>query len=165
MKYSTLPLAIPYPAVQSGGMRAVAIATPDITVPFSRRDISKMPANPPKSAMSTSYIVGLVLARSSVGLSRSRGEMRKYRQDAITLITIIITRFFSESLISAVSLVPRPRPSPKIGPMSGDMSMAPMITGMEFTLRPTDAIMMENTRIQTFGPRKLMLPLMLETAA
>ena len=39
-----------------------------------------------------------------------------------------------------------------IGPMSGDTSMAPIITAVEFTLRPIEARNMANTRIQTFRP-------------
>ena len=37
------------------------------------------------------------------------------------------------------------------------MSIAPIMTGMEFTLRPTDAMMIAIARIQAFGPRKYML--------
>ena len=46
--------AIPYPTVQSGGIRAVAIATPESTVPFSFLVFSNIPAVPPKKAISTS---------------------------------------------------------------------------------------------------------------
>lgn len=53
-KNCMLPLASPNPAVQSGGMRAVAMATPEITVPFSFLHCSNMPAAPPNNAISTS---------------------------------------------------------------------------------------------------------------
>ena len=66
----------------------------------------------------------------------------------------ITIRFLRELRISWVSLVPRPRPNPMIGPISGEISIAPMMTGMELTFRPTDAMMMAVPRIQTFGPRK-----------
>ena len=75
-------------------------------------------------------------------------------QEASRLIPTIIKRFRKAFPIRLVSLIPRPRPTPTIGPIRGDISIAPIITAVELMLRPTDAIMMENARIQTFGPRK-----------
>ena len=43
---------------------------------------------------------------------------------------------------------------PFMGPIRGDMSMAPMITAVELTLSPTDAMMMANIRIQRLVPLK-----------
>ena len=65
------------PNVHKGGMRAVAIATPERTVPFSLRESSNIPAIPPKKAMKTSYTEGLVRAINSVGLSISKGVTMK----------------------------------------------------------------------------------------
>ena len=67
---------------------------------------------------------------------------------------IITSRFLNADLIRGVSLVPRPRPMPIIGPISGDTSIAPMITAVELTFRPTEASTIAHTRIQTFGPLK-----------
>ena len=53
-----------------------------------------------------------------------------------------------------MSLIPNERPIPKIGPISGDMSMAPMMTGIELMLSPMDAMIIENARIHAFGPLK-----------
>ena len=145
---------MPYPAVQRGGMRAVAMATPEITVPFSLRLSSKMPASPPNRAIITSYMVGFVLASSSVGLASFRGVTRKYTVAATTLMDIITSRFLNADLMRAVSLVPSPSPIPMIGPMRGDTSIAPMITAVEFTFRPTAASTMAHTRIHTLGPLK-----------
>ncbi len=55
-------VARPYPTVQSGGMSAVAIATPGMTLLAFFLVLPMPPAMPPKSAMSTSQSVGLVLA-------------------------------------------------------------------------------------------------------
>ena len=99
-------------------------------------------------------MVGLVLARSSVGLDRLRGVIRKYRVAARSAIPIITARFFSEVTMNFMSLVPSEKPIPKIGPIRGETSIAPMMTGMELTFRPTDAMTTENARIQAFGPRK-----------
>ena len=47
-------LAKPKPAVQSGGIKAVAIATPGIGLPLSSRVSEITPTNPPTKAISTS---------------------------------------------------------------------------------------------------------------
>lgn len=55
MKNLNCPVASPKPAVQSGGISAVAIATPGMTVELrSLRDCATIPARPPKKAISTS---------------------------------------------------------------------------------------------------------------
>ena len=52
---SHLPFAIEYPQVHSGGIRAVAIATPGITLlTLSSLVCPIIPASPPKKAMRTS---------------------------------------------------------------------------------------------------------------
>lgn len=48
------PVAKPKPAVHSGGINAVAMATPGIGLPFSTRVIAITPTKPPKKAISTS---------------------------------------------------------------------------------------------------------------
>ena len=101
-------------------------------------------------------MVGLVLARSSVGCSKVRGDTMKYSVEA-NMDTMTITRKFFKAFFSkSVSLVPRPSPKPMIGPIRGEMSIAPMMTGMELTFKPIDAITMAQMRIMTFGPLKYM---------
>ncbi len=97
-------------------------------------------------------MVGLVRASSSVGFTGDRGEIRKKRVDATRLMSTMMMRFFNAARRRSKSWVPRERPMPMIGPMSGEMSMAPMMTAVELTFRPTEAMTMENARIQTFGP-------------
>ena len=67
---------------------------------------------------------------------------------------IITIRFLNADLMRGVSLVPMPRPMPMIGPMSGETSIAPMMTAVELTFSPTEASTMAQTRIHTFGPLK-----------
>ena len=70
------PLAIEYPHVHSGGMSAVAMATPGITLlVVSLRVVATAPAKPPAVAMRTSQMAGFVRASSSavgalMGVSR-----------------------------------------------------------------------------------------------
>ena len=73
---------------------------------------------------------------------------------AIILIATIIPKFFKASFSRGKSLVPKPRPRPRIGPIRGEMSIAPIITGMEFRFKPTDAIIMAQARMKTFWPLK-----------
>jgi hypothetical protein len=63
--HNQLPCAREYPAVHSGGMSAVAIATPGTTFEKLRRVSAMIPAQPPKKAINTSQRVGLVRASNS----------------------------------------------------------------------------------------------------
>jgi hypothetical protein len=56
--------------------------------------------------------------------------------------------------------MPSAKPAPTIGPIKGEISMAPMITAFEFTLRPTDAITIAQANIHKFGPLKVIFALM-----
>jgi hypothetical protein len=42
-----------------------------------------------------------------------------------------------------------------MGPIKGDMSIAPMITTVEFILSPTEAIILAKIKIQRFVPLKI----------
>ena len=99
---------------------------------------------------------GLVLASSSEGFLRFSGLRMKKRVDAAILITTITRKFSIESLTSRLSRMPRPNPKPSIGPMTGDMSIAPMMTGMELTFNPTDAMMIAQARMNTLCPLNAM---------
>ena len=65
VKKCIFPVANPKPAVHKGGINAVAMATPLMTLknPFFVK--ATIPASPPKKAMSTSKNVGDVRAKSS----------------------------------------------------------------------------------------------------
>ena len=43
----------------------------------------------------------------------------------------------------AASLIPTPKPNPMIGPMSGEINIAPITTAVESTFNPMLAITME----------------------
>ena len=74
---SHLPFAMEYPQVHNGGISAVAIATPGITVfALSCLVCPMIPASPPKKAMSTSKNVGPVLANNSA-VGSLTGDKRK----------------------------------------------------------------------------------------
>ena len=74
---SHLPFAIENPQVQSGGIKAVAIATPGITVfVLSSLVCPMIPAIPPKNANRTKKKVGDVLASNSA-VGSLTGDKRK----------------------------------------------------------------------------------------
>ena len=53
-----------------------------------------------------------------------------------------------------MSLMARDIPIPKIGPISGEINIAPITTAVEFALRPTDAMKIEQIKIQEVCPLK-----------
>ena len=60
--------------------------------------------------------------------------------------------------------MPKPNPKPNMGPITGETNIAPMITGMELTFKPTEAIMMAQARMKTLVPLKAMFFRMLVLA-
>ena len=79
-------------------------------------------------------------------------------------MTNITRKFRNAFFSSSASFVPRESPMPMIGPISGEISIAPMMTAVELTFRPTEAMMIEKARIHTFGPRN-QIPLRICSAA
>ena len=68
-------------------------------------------------------------------------------------MAIIMKRFFNDLRKSSPSEIPIDRPSPMIGPMSGEISMAPMMTAVELTLRPTEAMIIAKKSTHTLSAR------------
>ena len=50
------------------------------------------------------------------------------------------------------TLIAIDKPNPKIGPIRGEISIAPITTGIEFAFKPTDATNIEHIKIQAVGP-------------
>ncbi len=48
----------------------------------------------------------------------------------------------------SMSLIPMDKPTPKIGPISGEINMAPITTAGELVFKPMEAIKMEKIKIQ-----------------
>src|SRR6056300_1514025 len=135
-----------------GGIRAVAMATPGITLDFSFLDPAKIPARPPKKATTTSNSVGFVRANNSFEASEI-GLIRKYKDEAKSPIPTATPRFFALLESSLKSLMPELSPIPIIGPMSGEINMAPITTAVELTFSPMEAMMMLKIKIHRVNPR------------
>ena len=72
------------------------------------------------------------------------------------LMDTIIRKFSIDSLTRRLSWMPRPKPKPWMGPITGEMSMAPIMTGIELTFSPTEAIMIAQARMNTLCPLNAM---------
>ena len=130
-----------------------------MTLFFSFREPARIPVNPPNNATNTSRNVGFVLANNSLPAS-SIGEIRKYSAEDATAMPVATPKLTKDFRTVAASLIPTPSPKPMIGPINGEISMAPMTTAVESTFRPMLAITIENTKIQTLNPRNSMSFLM-----
>lgn len=67
--------------------------------------------------------------------------------------TTISEKLRSDFLSRSKSLIPRDNPTPMIGPMSGEISIAPMMTAAELTFSPSEAIIVAKISTQRFIPR------------
>ncbi len=72
-----------------------------------------------------------------------------------TLMSVATPKFFSDRFSRSRSLMPTARPMPMMGPMSGEMSMAPMMTAVELTFSPSEAMKMAKMSTQRLAPLKL----------
>lgn len=94
---------------------------------------------------------GLVLDNSSEDSSLS-GKNEKNKYAVRTLKTTITEKLRTDFLRVSKSLIAIDKPKPKIGPIRGEISIAPITTGIELAFKPTDATNIEQIRIQAFGP-------------
>jgi hypothetical protein len=76
--------------------------------------------------------------------------------EANKLNTIIIPKFFTDCLSVMTSFKANDIPTPKIGPIKGEINMAPITTAVEFAFKPIDATKTANIKIQAVAPLKVM---------
>ena len=93
--------------MHSGGISAVAMATPGIRFDLTRRVTPITPARPPNRAISTSQIDGVVRASSSEWACVS-GVNQKYKVDASKLMNAAKPKLNSDERINAESFTPAP---------------------------------------------------------
>ena len=96
-------------------------------------------------------MVGEVRASSSERAS-TNGVMRKKMVAVATLKAVVIKKLFSERFISSKSFRPTESPTPMIGPINGEISMAPIMTAVELTFNPREAMKMAKIRIHRLAP-------------
>ena len=108
-------------------------------------------AKPPKKAINTSLISNDDLDNNSED-SSFIGIIAKNIYAVITLKKTITKKFIKEFLSVSTSFVAIENPNPKIGPKRGEINMAPITTGVELALRPTDAIKIEQINIHAVVP-------------
>ena len=129
------------------------MATPGITFPLLLVELATIPARPPKNAIKTSYTVGWVRANNSLCASLI-GEIRKKSVEVITLNTVAVAKLRKARLIRSKSEIANPRPNPIIGPIKGDINMAPLITAVELIFKPKEATNVAKIRTHRFVPLK-----------
>ena len=142
----------------------MAMATPGITLDFSFLEPARIPARPPKNATRTSNKVGFVRVNSSLE-GAEMGETKKYTAETNRPIPTATPRFFTDLVSNLKSLIPRLNPSPMMGPIRGEINMAPITTAVESTFKPIDAMKMEKMRIQRLNPPNSISFLMPSTVA
>ena len=64
----------------------------------------------------------------------------------------MVAKFINDFLSVSISLIAIDNPIPKIGPINGEINMAPITTAVESALRPIDATKIEQTKIQAVAP-------------
>ena len=118
-------------------------------VPFFVRAI--ISAKPPKKAINISLISGSTLPISSL-VSACKGKNLKNKKAVNKLNINIVPKLITDFLSVSISFVAMENPSPKIGPINGEISMAPITTAVESALRPTEHTKIEQTKIHAVAP-------------
>ena len=108
-------------------------------------------ASPPKKAIKISLISGLVRANNSE-VSALMSKIQKYTKEVRTLSNIIVPRLINEVFKVSMSFIAIDRPTPKIGPIKGEINIAPITTGIELVFSPIEATKIEQIRIQAVAP-------------
>ena len=67
-------------------------------------------------------------------------------------MNVLIKYFFMDCLNKFKSAIPIANPIPMIGPINGEINIAPIITAVEFTFKPNEAINMAQMSIQRLAP-------------
>ena len=74
--------------------------------------------------------------------------MLKNIKEELKLSPTMTPKLIRELLKVSISFIPIESPIPKIGPIKGDISMAPITTAGELVFKPIEAIRIEKIRIQ-----------------
>ena len=73
-------------------------------------------------------------------------------KEVMILKPTITPKLIRDDFKVSMSLIPIEKPIPRIGPISGEISMAPITTAVELTFKPMEAIKIEKTKIQAVCP-------------
>ena len=134
------------------------MATPGITLLFSFREPAKIPVSPPKNATITSRNVGVVRDNNSLPASLM-GLIKKYKAEERMAMPVATPKLPNDRLTKSRLFTPTPSPTPMMGPIKGEINMAPITTAVEFTLRPMEAMTMLNTKDPDVEASKLRVSL------
>jgi|GEM_PF-7004080 len=85
-------------------------------------------------------------------VSSLNGNNLNTKKDVNKLKTIIVKRFINDLRKVSMSLIAIDIPKPKIGPINGEINMAPITTAVEFTFNPMEAINTAKIKIHAVAP-------------
>ena len=94
-------------------------------------------------------MVGDVRASNS-DCPSATGLTRKKMVAVVTLNKVVIKKLFKDRFINSKSFNPTESPTPMIGPISGQINIAPIITADEFVFKPSEATKVAKIRTQRF---------------
>ncbi len=80
-----------------------------------------------------------------MGILKNKKEVNK-------LSTTITPKFLIDFFRKSISLIPSESPIPRIGPINGEISIAPITTAVELVFKPVDATRIEKIKTQAFCP-------------
>ena len=66
----------------------------------------------------------------------------------------MVSKFINDFFRVSISLIAIESPTPRIGPISGEISIAPITTALESAFKPTEATKIEQIRIHAVAPLK-----------
>ena len=92
--------------------------------------------------------MGAVLANSS-DCSSLIGVIKKYMVEVAKATPVATPKLLADLLNKVKSLIPTDSPIPKMGPINGEINIAPIITAVLFTFKPIEAIKIEQIKIYT----------------
>ena len=141
-------IAKPIPTAQTGGIKAVAIATPGSAAEILGIAKAKAAALPPASATARSIGPGRVRVSTSLGISSKivNGSCRLpnvINTEMITARTAPRNKPTTPSRSKRPSPVIDANPMPIMGDISGATSIAPMMMAGELTNNPIVAMMLD----------------------
>ena len=81
-----------------------------------------------------------------------RRNNQKNKKAVSKLKTIIVAKLINDFLNVSISLIAIDKPIPKIGPISGEINIAPITTAVELAFNPMDATKIEQIKIHAVAP-------------
>ena len=132
---------IPNPTTHKGGINATAIDTPgiEVTTPLIGRQIAIAPMAPEKSATPKSNVFGCTRAKISL-VASLKGNVKISNMAKLIATEQLKARLAIALANKIKSPAANDKPSERIGPIKGEINIAPIITAGLLSTKPNVAI-------------------------